>query len=298
MSSGNLDADRRFAYAQGLRQDGDHAAAADVFAQALELAPGWAEGHFALAEAQADAGQRDNAVDSYRTYLALDAADSMGAGVRLHLLGAATRPHTLSGAYVRRLFDEYAARFDQALVHKLNYRAPQLLRAALGERHFQRAFDLGCGTGLTGEAIRELCTWLGGVDLSPAMTQAAARKAIYDSLEPADMLAALKSVEPCDLMIAGDVLVYCGDLAPIFTAVRAKVTADGVFAFTLQRSEGEDYVLGTEHRFSHARDYVMRVAQETGFALQKIEDVVCRQEKGLDVPGLLVVLNPKPTSAL
>ena len=40
MSSGNLDADRRFAYAQGLRQDGDHAAAVDVFVQALELAPG------------------------------------------------------------------------------------------------------------------------------------------------------------------------------------------------------------------------------------------------------------------
>ena len=108
------------------------------------------------------------------------------------------------------------------------------------------------------------------------------------------MLAALKTVEPCDLMIAGDVLVYCGDLAPIFKAVRAKLMPDGVFAFTLQRSEGEDYVLGVEHRFSHARDYVARVAQETGFAVRKIEDTVCRQEKGVDVPGLLVVLNPTP----
>ena len=294
MSSGNLDADRRFAYAQGLRKNGDYAAAAEVFAQALELAPGWPEGHFALAETQAEAGLREDAIDSYRTYLALDAADSMGAGVRLHLLGATTRPQTLSGAYVRRLFDEYAARFDQALVQKLNYRAPQLLRGALGERHFQRAFDLGCGTGLVGEAIRDLCTWLGGVDLSPAMTQAAARKAIYDHLETADMLAGLKTIEPCDLIIAGDVLVYCGDLVPVFKAVRAKLTPDGVFAFTLQRSDGEDYVLGAEHRFSHARDYVARIAQETNFVIRKIEDAVCRQEKGVDVPGFLVVLSPTP----
>jgi len=295
MSSGNLAADRRFTYAQGLRQEGDHAAAADVIAQALELVPGWAEGHFALAEALADAGRREDAIDAYRTYLALDAADSMGAGVRLHLLGATTRPQTLSGAYVRRLFDEYAARFDEALVQKLKYRAPQLLRAALGERHFTRALDLGCGTGLVGEAIRDLVTWLGGVDLSPAMTQAAARKAIYDHLETADMLAALKAIAPCDLMIAGDVLVYSGDLAPVFAAVRAKLSSGGVFAFTLQRSEDADFVLGAEHRFSHASAYVARVANDAGFAIEKIEDAVCRQEKGVDVPGLLAVLSPKPT---
>jgi len=293
MSSGNLDADRRFTYAQGLRQDGDHAAAADVFAQALELTPGWAEGHFALAEALADAGRREDAIDAYRTYLALDAADSMGAGARLHLLGAAGRPQILSGAYVRRLFDEYAARFDQALVGRLQYRAPQILRAALGERTFDRAFDLGCGTGLVGEAIRDICTWLGGVDLSPAMTQAAARKAIYDHLETADMLAALERIEPCDLMIAGDVLVYCGDLVPVFTAVRAKLHPSGVFALTLQHSEGDDYVLGAEHRFSHTSEYVTRTALACGFTVDKVETAVCRQEKGVDVPGLLVVLSPK-----
>ncbi len=298
MSSGNLAADRRFTYAQGLRQEGDPAAAAEVIAQALELTPGWPEGHFALGEALADAGRRDDAIDAYRTYLALDAADSMGAGARLHLLGAAERPRTLSGAYVRRLFDEYADRFDQALVGRLQYRAPQILRAALGERTFNRALDLGCGTGLVGEAIRDICTWLGGVDLSPAMTQAAARKAIYDHLETADMLAALKTIDACDLMVAGDVLVYCGDLAPIFTAVREKVLATGLFAFTLQRNDTEDFVLGPEHRFSHSLAYVVRVAADCGFIVQKIQNAVCRQEKGVDVPGLLAVLSPKPKSTL
>ncbi len=38
MSSGNLNADRRFAYAQSLREEGDLVAAADMLAQALELA--------------------------------------------------------------------------------------------------------------------------------------------------------------------------------------------------------------------------------------------------------------------
>src|SRR3954464_4617401 len=100
MSSGNLTADRRFAYAESLRAAGDSAGAAEVIAQALELAPNWAEGHFALAEALAEAGRRDEATEAYREYLALDADDSMGAGARLALLGAQAAPSGLPPAYV------------------------------------------------------------------------------------------------------------------------------------------------------------------------------------------------------
>ena len=82
MSSGNLTADRRFAYAESLRAAGDIAGAAEVIAQALELAPNWAEGHFALAEALAECGRKTEAVDAYRAYLELDADDSMGAAAR------------------------------------------------------------------------------------------------------------------------------------------------------------------------------------------------------------------------
>ena len=64
-------------------------------------------------------------------------------------------------AYVQALFDQYAPRFESALVDDLGYRGPALLfkavlsvRAAAGKpAFFKRAIDLGCGTGLAATAF-------------------------------------------------------------------------------------------------------------------------------------------------
>ena len=298
MSSGNLTADRRFAYAESLRAAGDIAGAAEVIAQALELAPNWAEGHFALAEALAESGRKTEAIDAYRAYLELDADDSMGGAARLALLGAAAAPATLPQAYVARLFDQYAGRFDTALTEGLRYRAPLLLREAIVSaapgRRFARAFDLGCGTGLGGAAVRDLVGWLGGVDLSPAMLRQAEQKNIYDHLETGDMVAALGHLSArCDLVISADALVYLGELGPVFDAVRDALAPDGLFAFTVQRGD-KDFALGPEQRFSHARGYLERCAERAGFAVLVLHDATSRQEKGVDVPGLLGIFSAAP----
>jgi predicted TPR repeat methyltransferase len=302
MSSGNLTADRRFAYAQMLRRDGDAEAAADVIAQALELAPAWPEGRFALAETLAEAGRKYDAMAAYEAYLLLDPADSMGASIKLALLGAGVPP-AMPEAYIKRLFDEYAPRFDKALVEKLNYRAPEILRAALErvqpDSVFARVFDLGCGTGLAGVALRPRATWLGGVDLSPVMIKHAGRKALYDFLIAGDMVAALNDLEtPCDLIVAADVLTYVGDLTTVFEATRQRLISGGFFAFTVQHDEGTSFSLGTEHRFNHGRGYIEKLATQTGFQIKILENAVSRQEKGVDVPGLVAVLQtaPMPTA--
>jgi predicted TPR repeat methyltransferase len=290
MSSGNLNADRRYAYAQSLREEDDYLAAADILTQALELAPQWPEGRFALAETLADAGKSREAIAAYHAYLSVDPTDSMGAGARLALLGEAT-PADLPAAYVTRLFDEYAPRFDAALTDKLNYRGPALLREAV-ERvapgPFSRVFDLGCGTGLSGAAFRDSTHWLGGVDLSPAMIKRAVAKNLYDQLELGDIMVGLKNLaEPCDLIIAADVLVYVGELAPLIALARCKTKA---LAFTVQRAESGTYCLGREQRYSHSRDYLMDCALQADFAIAYMEDAITRQEAGRDVPGLVAVL--------
>jgi predicted TPR repeat methyltransferase len=294
MSSGNLTADRRFATAQTLRAEGDFAGAADVIAQALELAPGWAEGHFALAESLADSGRPEDAAAAYRAYLALDSNDSMGAAARLTLLGAAPTPAGLPSAYIARLFDEYAPRFDSSLLERLNYQGPALLKAAVTRvwpRPFSRVFDLGCGTGLSGAAFRDVAAWLGGVDLSPAMVKRAQIKKIYDYLEAGDMSAVLRALaEPCELILAADVLVYVGDLTELFQAVRSRLIMGGLFAFTVQRADDGDYALGREQRYSHSRGYLERCADAADFEIALLEEVVTRQEAGKDVPGLMAVL--------
>lgn len=294
MSSGNLTADRRFAYAQMLRKDGDFEAAADVLAQTLELAPAWPEGRFALAEVLAEAGRKYDAEAAFDDYLKLDPADSMGAAVKLALL-TPEAPAVLPPAYLTRLFDEYAPRFEKALLEKLHYRAPQILRAALDEvapgQMFGCVFDLGCGTGLAGAALKDRAGWLGGVDLSAAMVKGAADKNIYDQLTVGDMTAALENLDTnCDVILAADVLTYVGDLSALFAAVVRRLNAGGLFAFTVQRHDGEGFVLGQEHRFSHSRGYIETLASQSAFKVLKLDTAVSRQEKGVDVPGLVAVL--------
>lgn len=292
MSSGNLTADRRFAYALLLRKDGDAVAAAEILTQALELAPQWAEGHFTLGETLALAGLKDESAAAYRQYLTLDPTDSMGAAIKLALLRDGTLD-LLPEAYIRRLFEEYAPRFDTALIDKLKYRGPAVLREMLDRVRpagtFSRVFDLGCGTGLAGAALRDRAAWLGGVDLAPAMVKEATRKGVYDHLAAGDMVDALRNLAaPCDLIVAADVFTYMGNLAGVFAAVRDKL--DGFFAFTVQRREGEGFKLEAEHRFSHSMRYLSGLAAETGFEVTAMENTVKRQEKGVDVPGLVVVL--------
>ncbi len=294
MSSGNLTADRRFAYAQLLRRDRDFEAAADVLNQTLELVPDWPEGRFTLGETLAEAGRKYDAIAAFETYLTLDPADSLGAAVKLSLLTEKT-PATLPEAYITRLFDEYAPRFEKALLEKLNYRAPQIIREALDETHpgikFARAFDLGCGTGLAGASLTDRVKWLGGADLSAAMVKGAAAKGIYDQLFVGDMLRALDDLDaPINLAVAADVLAYFGDLALTFITVKQHLAPGGLFVFTAQRHEGESFVLGAEHRFSHARAYIEHTASDAGFQVLLLRDAISRREKGVDVPGLVAVL--------
>ena len=301
MPSGNFTADRRFSYAQALRQEGDSAAAVEMMVQVLELAPAWAEGLFALGEMLVEADRPEDALGAFRAYLAVDPADSMGATLQLNLLAENTVTSSMPEAYVRRLFDEYAPRFDSALTGGLKYRAPALLRDAIEAvvpgRRFTRTLDLGCGTGLAGMALRDLTHWLGGADLSPGMIKAALAKNIYDQLIVMDMTLALRSQgEPCDLIVAADSFVYLGDLAPIIRAAHKVLSETGVLAFTVQRYDGESYKLSKEHRFSHSYGYITAISEEAGFTIVASSDTYYRQEKGVDVPGLVFVMRPKLAS--
>ena len=82
-------------------------------------------------------------------------------------------------AYVRALFDQYAPKFEAALVDDLGYRGPALLfKAVLAARHavrkpafFKRAIDLGCGTGLAASAFAKEVNHFIGIDLSPRMIE-------------------------------------------------------------------------------------------------------------------------------
>src|SRR4051794_2063352 len=61
ISSGDLIADRRYELARAYAADGDVTAAADLYAQAVELESGFASAWFALGETREALGDRDGA---------------------------------------------------------------------------------------------------------------------------------------------------------------------------------------------------------------------------------------------
>lgn len=299
--SGDMTADRRFMMATQLAARGDHAAAAELMAEACALVPHWAPGHFRHGEVLMAAGQNEAAIAAFETCLACDPGDRLGALIKLALLGARAAPATLPPDYIAALFDDYAPRFDRHLTQALGYDVPRLLTAAVTAWRPQaaglRILDLGCGTGLAGAVLRDAAAWLEGVDLSPRMVAEAAKKQIYDRLHAADMMAVMAGAESCsfDLLTAADVLVYTGALTPALTAAQRILRRDGAFVFSLQRADGAPapgFVLGADHRYSYNADYIRDVAAQTGFIVAEITTATLRHDGGRAVAGYIVTLRP------
>lgn len=306
-SSGDLIADRRYGMAREFRERGDHAAALDLLEQTVERTPGFAAAWFDLGHLREVAGDRDGAVAAFERALAADPADRHGAGLRLRLLNIGG--HAMSADYVRSVFDQYAAKFDDALA-ALRYTAPELLAQAVADvcraqnrpHHFATMLDLGCGTGLSGAAFRAVCDWIEGVDLSPGMIAQARRKKLYDKLDIGDLTESLEHYIRADvrfnLIVAADVFVYCADLTLIASLVRNVLADKGLFAFTVETHGEGGVILGPKLRYAHGEAHVRTALEAAGLTIRTLVPVSTRMEADLPVPGLLVIAERAASSPL
>jgi predicted TPR repeat methyltransferase len=298
LSSGDLLADRRYQWALDYAARGDHAAAAEILAQVLETAPAFASAWFALAGLRERQGDREGAITALHRVSQTDPEDYHGARLHLARLGAGQVTPTMTATYVRRLFNAHASRFDESLLQRLDYRAPQLLldavsRPAGEERRFASMLDLGCGTGLAGQAFRNRVAYLSGIDLSAAMIEEARRKAIYDRLAMGDLLEFLAAEHAAgirhDLIIAADVFVYLPDLTPVVAFAARALAPSGLFAFTVETHAGDGVLLGETLRYAHGASHVRAAIADAGLDLSYLAEVTTRTEKGEPVPSLLAV---------
>ncbi len=298
LSSGDLVADRRFDFARDLQLKGDLVAAADLLLQATELAPGFASAWFTLGEIRERLGERDAAIEAFRKAQTADREDRHGASLRLMLLGG-EKLSDMPQAYVRALFDQYAPKFEAALVDDLGYRGPALLfKAVLAARHavrkpafFKRAIDLGCGTGLAASAFAREVDHFIGIDLSPRMIEKARLTGLYAQLEVTDMLEGLRGRPDAgaDLVLAADAMVYLADLAAVLHEAKRVLAAGGVLAFTVETHGGDGVILGEGLRYAHGASYVRATIKEAGLVLSRFEELSARNEDNVPVPGLVVV---------
>ncbi|WP_421988426.1 methyltransferase domain-containing protein [Roseococcus sp.] len=252
--------------------------------EAARLAPQAAEVWLALAHAAREAGEGDAGREAARRVTGPLAEQ---AGFLLAGLGAAPLPARAPAAYVRELFDAFAPRFDAELEGALGYRTPALLAAMLEGVAPGRVLDLGCGTGLSGLALKPFATRLEGLDLSPRMLAEARARGIYAALHEADLLDFLpRRAAAWDIVAAADVLNYLGDLGPALAAIRTALRPGGTAVFSLEAGEAA-VALGEGLRYRHNADHAATLAEAAGLTVLARQEAVLRREKGADVAGVL-----------
>ncbi len=313
-----------------LRQRGERERAQSLLERAIKLDPKDVEGQVALGDLRQAQGSFDQAIKHYLAALERGTGDpdipyQMGlcfwklerteeaipcfeqvleidpnhvdARYMLSVLRVLPAPTQTPPEWVSRLFDDYAPVFEAHSIKTLGYRGHaqlvQAVDAVVSQDHlFELGLDLGCGTGLVGSLFRSRVKRLVGVDLSARMLQQAHQKGIYDQLVQMDLLAFLQHSPQCyHLILAGDVLIYIGDLAQSFTACAQALPPGGILAFTTEHStEAEGYSLGSKTgRYAHHPDYLRALGSTTNLQECQSELFTLRLEGSDPVQGCVWV---------
>ena len=161
------------------------------------------------------------------------------------------------------------------MLGQLGYCAPRILRELVAVvapdigKNSLAILDLGCGTGLTGMAFKDLAQRLDGIDLSPAMIEKARERGIYDNLTADDIVNLTTRTDFYDVVLAADTLVYLGDLSRVLEVSYAALKPDGLFLFSAEKRDGAGYDLGPKRRWRHSEEYLRDEAVCAGFSVSQ-----------------------------
>jgi len=261
----------------------------------VELAPDDPQDWYRLGELAHIIGRRADARMAYETYLQACPDD---AEVE-HLLVALrdeTPPQRASDACIERIYGYFASFYDRNMCVELDYRAPELLSAALadatGGRRDVVALDAGCGTGFFVKQLRRSARRLVGVDLSADMIALARERGIYDDLARCELTAwfGREPMEAFDVIAVCDTLIYFGDLRQVLLPAVRHLAGGGVLAFTVEKGEADPCSLTDSGRFTHHRNHLLAVASEAGCDVVSLAEHPLRYEYGNPVAGWVAVL--------
>jgi predicted TPR repeat methyltransferase len=279
--------------AAALQQCGLVRDAIETLQRAIALSPRHVRAYRHLGRMHYLAGERDEAAGVFKAWAAIEP----GHPIATHMLAACSGkdvPNRASDAFVRDTFDAFAGSFDEILLQRLDYHAPDLLFASLTAvcsepRGGLAVLDAGCGTGLCGPLLRPIASTLTGVDLSPGMLGKARLRGVYDELCEDEITHFLdRRTAAFDVIASADTLCYFGDLAPVARAAYGALRAGGWLGYTVERADDVDYRINPHGRYSHSRDYVAATLAEAGFEDTSIEGAVLRRESGEPVDGWVV----------
>jgi predicted TPR repeat methyltransferase len=271
--------------------------AIDTFMRVIAANPSYAPAYENLASLLYRMGRTDDVATVYRRWLEVDPDNPIARHMAIAAAGVGEKPDRADTEYLTSTYDEFADSFDFSL-ERLDYAAPQLIAAALGEhvdfgRRSLDILDAGCGTGLCGMLLRSSARSLVGVDLSRAMLEKAKEREIYDELVKGELCAFMRSRPVSfDVVVSGDTLIYFGALDEPFAAAIDALRPGGTLAFTLEAAppDSQDgFVLLSNGRYAHEKAQVEACLTTAGFESAQIENAVLRKEVGKDVNGFLVL---------
>jgi len=275
----------------GARQRLGQPTEADAYRRSILADPDLEQPRLNLGRLYSVRGEHALASECFREGLARHPQDASFA----HLAAAAdgrTSP-CAPRAYVAAAFDRMASRFDHHLVAELGYRVPELLAAAVAPalQPGARVLDLGCGTGLVGAALAGRELELRGVDLSPRMLELARARGIYTDLEESDLVDFLAATAPrsAQAVLAADVFIYVGDLAPSFAGAARVLAPGGLLAFSTEALDAGDYRLMPGGHYAQSAHYLRALAARHGMVEQRMESIGLRREGEDFVRGWLAV---------
>jgi predicted TPR repeat methyltransferase len=229
----------------------------------------------------ASIGDSEMAILNYQKALKLDSEYAIPKHMLNSLTGHTSKAPPMQ--YVKNLFDDYAHRFNDALLNNLQYSLPFIIKELILQSNsekseYQSVVDLGCGTGLAGKELRDLSSNLIGVDISENMISEAEKLDVYDTLIVGDIVKKLNEFpDKFDLLIALDVLIYIGDVQSTFKAVHNSCKKDSLFVFSVEIQNENGYSLLKSSRYAHSDKYIMDQSAEL-FKLLNSQNVRLRKE--------------------
>eukprot|EP00798_Chlamydomonas_sp_ICE-L_P024017 gene24017-9592_t len=287
-----------------LKEAGRQGRAADVYRSVTKLVPGHPTAYYKKATCLKFLGRKRDALAAYRKHLRLFPKDMQTRFWICALKGDSKSMQAMPPELVAGLFDKYANKFEDHLVHHLDYKIPKVIADLLLEYvhldkgpkqtlsflrslPYRRAVDLGCGTGLMGPSLHNL------LQVQDLVT--------YLRDGPPDYLLTQSTEEVYDLFVAADVFVYIGNLQPILKYALAKASKWAFFIFTVESLEaleksgenGDEDIHTTSRRYAHSSEYIHRLASDTGWEVVLMSDLVIRKNGGKPVHGYLFSLLPQ-----
>lgn len=270
--------------------------AVDCYIKALNYRPNYAEAHHNLAVLYINQNQDELALKHFKAALSIMPSNHTAS----HMIAALSKEKTdkAPNDYVKALFDQYAYNYDEHLTSQLDYQVPikirEILNPILKDKNKPwMVLDMGCGTGLMAPYLCDFSEKLFGVDISTNMIEIAKSKGGYEKLYTAEISQFFKeNAQKYHLIVAADVLVYFGELELLFSQVFNHLMDEGYFCFTVEDSQDYPYQLMTSGRYSHHKDYLIKIIDHH-YHLISTNKLEIRKQNNHSVIGNLYLIKRK-----